>query len=163
MRPYHVLIDYTEKTSGTAADFYINIQDSLPANIKTWDVKLLFFSHQKNGISASAFTSLIIKSSLVPGVVGSEGSLKNNLLGLHTSMQTDIPYDQPSHRIERPVLNNVHIQLIASDATGQWGTPKWSGATLGESTTILLEFKPVYQDDIQDRYLDSLKRIWKPL
>ena len=160
---YHILIDSSQRESGTANDFYINIQDSLPANIKTWDVKLMAFTHRYSNTTPS-WTTLIIKSSLVPGVVGSgKNQLKNNLLGIDIAAQltgSDIPFTQPTHRIEKPVLNNIHIQLIASDFSADWGVPKF-GSDDGNSTTLLLEFKPVYQDDIQDKFLDSQKKVWK--
>ena len=156
---YHVLIDYSDKSTGSPAEFYVDLYDSLPPDIKTWDVKMLACSHRK-GTTAADWTVLAVKSSLVPGVIGGNTSLKNNLLGLQAASHDEM-YLQPVHRIEKPVLNNVKIELIAND-DGTWGSPTF-GSAAGTSTTILLEFKPVYQNDIQDRYLDSLKKIWKPL
>ena len=160
---YNVLVDYTDKEDGTPSDFNVNINDSLPHNIKTWYVKMLHCSHHRGTGVTTGFanwTSLIVKSSLVPGVIGSKSQLGNNLLGFVAGANVVGNVEQPTHTIELPNLNYVNFKLRANK-DGAWEPPDFKvGATdPGTSTTILLEFTPVPQEVIQPRYVAAQKNL----
>ena len=168
---YNVLVDYTDAEDGTPSNFNVNINDSLPHNIKTWYVKMLHCSHHR-GVHATEgaanWTSLIVQSSLVPGVIGSKSQLGNNLLGIVAGANVVGNVEQPTHCIERPNLTYVNFRLRANKhnsttpAKSEWGTPdfKLTGTALqGTSTTILLEFEPVPQEVIQPRYVAAQKNL----
>ena len=167
---YNVLVDYTDKETGTPSDFYVNINDSLPHNIKTWYVKMLHCSHHR-GVDATTgaakWTSLIVQSSLVPGVITAKSQRGNNLLGFVPGANIVGNVEQPTHCIELPNLNNVHFKLMANEHTEDgtpansasvWGKPNF-GSGEGTSTTILLEFTPVTQEIIQPRYVSAQKNL----
>ena len=175
---YNVLVDYTDKEDGTPSDFNVNINDSLPHNIKTWYVKMLHCSHHRGVHTTNGFanwTSLIVQSSLVPGVIGSKSQLGNNLLGIVAGANIVGNVEQPTHTIELPNLNYVNFKLRANkhtenstpaDSEAEWGMPdfKFSAANPvvilpGTSTTILLEFTPVPQEVIQPRYVAAQKNL----
>ena len=160
---YNVLVDYTDKETGTPSDFYVNINDSLPHNIKTWYVKMLHCSHHRgvhatNG--AANWTSLIVQSSLVPGVIGSKSQLSNGFLGLVPGANIVGNIEQPTHCIELPNLNYVNFKLRANK-DGVWEAPDFRAGQTdpGTSTTILLEFTPVPQEFIQPRYVSAQKNL----
>ena len=160
---YNVLVDYTDKEDGTPSDFNVNINDSLPHNIKTWYVKMLHCSHHRGVHTTNGFanwTSLIVQSSLVPGVIGSKSQLGNNLLGIVAGANIVGNVEQPTHTIELPNLNYVNFKLRANK-DGVWGPPDFkAGQTdAGTSTTILLEFTPVPQEVIQPRYVAAQKNL----
>ena len=156
---YNVLVDFTDKEDGTPSNFNVNINDSLPHNIKTWYVKMLHCSHHR-GVDANGsanWTSLIVQSSLVPGVIGSKSQLGNNLLGLVAGANIVGNVEQPIHTIELPNLNYVNFKLRAND-DNTWGKPTFVGGD-GNTTTILLEFTPVPQEVIQPRYVAAQKNL----
>ena len=160
---YNVLVDYTDREDGTPSNFNVNINDSLPHNIKTWYVKMLHCSHHRGVDTTDGFanwTSLIVKSSLVPGVIGSKSQEGNNLLGIVAGGNIVGNIEQPTHTIELPNLNYVNFKLRANKA-GVWGTPDFKAASPleGTSTTILLEFEPVPQEVIQPRYVSAQKNL----
>jgi len=158
---YNVLVDYTDREDQNEppSDFHVNINDSLPHNIKTWYVKMLHCSHHR-GVDANGganWTSLIVKSSLVPGVIGSKKQLGNNLLGIVAGANIVGNVEQPTHCIELPNLNHVHFKLIAND-DNTWDKPTFVGGD-GNTTTILIEFTPVPQEVIQPRYVAAQKNL----
>ena len=160
---YNVLVDYTDREDGTPSNFNVNINDSLPHNIKTWYVKMLHCSHHKGVDPVEGFanwTSLIVKSSLVPGVIGSKSQEGNNLLGIVAGANIVGNVEQPTHCIELPNLNYVNFKLRANK-NGTWGMPDFKAASPAEgtSTTILLEFEPVPQEVIQPRYVAAQKNL----
>ena len=167
---YNVLVDYTDAEDGTPSNFNVNINDSLPHNIKTWYVKMLHCSHHR-GVDtvegAANWTSLIVQSSLVPGVIGSKSQLGNNLLGIVPGANIVGNVEQPTHCIELPNLNYVNFKLLANTQNSstppksEWITPGFDGtpADDGTSTTILLEFTPVPQEVIQPRYVSAQKNL----
>ena len=168
---YNVLVDFTDKEDGTPSNFNVNINDSLPHNIKTWYVKMLHCSHHRgvhttNG--AANWTSLIVQSSLVPGVIGSKSQLGNNLLGIVPGANVVGNVEQPTHTIELPNLNYVNFKLRANKhiegTVAEWRMPDFKAAATdpvlpGTSTTILLEFTPVPQEVIQPRYVSAQKNL----
>ena len=172
---YNVLVDFTDKEDGTPSNFNVNINDSLPHNIKTWYVKMLHCSHHR-GVHATTgaanWTSLIVQSSLVPGVIGSKSQLGNNLLGLVAGANIVGNVEQPTHCIELPNLNYVNFRLRANKHTedntpvnskAEWVMPDFKAGAdpvlPGTSTTILLEFTPVPQEVIQPRYVSAQKNL----
>ena len=170
---YNVLVDYTDAEDGTPSNFNVNINDSLPHNIKTWYVKMLHCSHHRGTdttIGDANWTSLIVKSSLVPGVIGSKSQLGNNLLGFVAGGNIVGNVEQPTHTIELPNLNYVNFKLRANKhndtgaGSSAWGMPDFKATATdpvlpGTSTTILLEFTPVPQEVIQPRYVAAQKNL----